>query len=172
MKEVAVQYFVEGDDEKKLVNTLKNQLGVIRPGKVQKLNVIENKIPMRVLRPLKKGTVVVLIFDTDTGKIDILNSNIEMLKGCTYISKVITIPQVKKLEHELVHCCDIKNILELLNSRSEKDFKSDLIRVTNLDSKLKEHRFDIKLFWNRQPDFPYQKIANEAEQIKLIKKQH
>ena len=33
-------YLVEGDDEKKLVNTLKNSMGLIHPGKVQKLNVI------------------------------------------------------------------------------------------------------------------------------------
>lgn len=37
-------YLVEGDDEKKLVNTLKNSMGLIHPGKVQKLNVIECNI--------------------------------------------------------------------------------------------------------------------------------
>ena len=170
MKEINVQYFVEGEDEKKLVNTLKNQLGVIRPGKVQKLNVVENKIPINILRTLKKGTMVVLVFDTDTEKTDTLNNNIEMLKDCSFISSVITITQVKNLEDELVRSCNIKNIKELLNSRSKKDFKSDLIRITNLDSKLKEHEFDINLFWSKQPDKPYQKIVNEADQIKIIAK--
>lgn len=167
MKNVNVQYFVEGEDEKKLINTLKNQLGVIQSGKVQKLNVIENKISMNILRTLKKGTVVVLVFDTDTGKTEILNKNIKMLNECSFISKVITIPQVKNLEDELVRCCNIINITELLNSRSKKDFKSDLIHVTNLDSKLREHGFNINLFWNKQPDAPYQRIVNEAAQIKI-----
>lgn len=41
MKSEFVQYFVEGEDEKKLINVLKTDLRVIRPGKVQKLNVVE-----------------------------------------------------------------------------------------------------------------------------------
>lgn len=40
MRNKFVQYFVEGEDEEKLIHALKSDLGVIRPGKVQKLNVI------------------------------------------------------------------------------------------------------------------------------------
>ncbi len=167
MKNINIQYFVEGEDEKKLINTLKNQLGVIESGKVQRLNVIENKISDNIIRTFKRNTIVVLVFDTDTKNTDILNSNIKKLKACKFISKVITIPQVYNLEDELVHSCNIKDITELLNSRSKKDFKSDLIHITNLDSKLKEHSFDINLFWSQQPNFPYQNISNDS---KLIKK--
>lgn len=167
MKNVNIQYYVEGEDEKKLVNTLKNQLRVIKAGKVQRLNVIENKINDSILRTLNKGTIVVLIFDTDTKNNDILKSNILKLNSCSFVSKVITIPQVHNLEEELIRSCNIKKITELLNSRSKKDFKSDLLRITNLDSKLKEHEFDINFFWNQQPKAPYQDIPNEA---KLIKK--
>ncbi len=170
MKNVNFQYFVEGDDEKKIINTLKNQLGVIQTGKVQKLNVIQNKIPMNILRTLKKGTIVVLVFDTDTSNVNILNSNIERLNKCSYISKVITIPQVKNLEDELVRSCDIKDILELLNSRSKKDYKRDLISITNLEYKLNQHKFNINLFWNEQPEFPFQHILNESSQIKILTK--
>ena len=170
MKNVNIQYFVEGEDEKKLINTLKKQLGVVQPGKVQNLNVIQSRIPMNVLRTLKKGTMVVLVFDTDTGNADILNDNIRLLKSCSFISKVITVPQVKNLEDELVRSCDIRNITELLNSRSKKDYKSDLIRITNLDSKLKEHKFDINQFWSKQPEHPYQHITNDASQIKIYAK--
>lgn len=170
MKNVNVHYFVEGEDEKKLINTLKNQLGVIESGKVQKLNVIENKISDNILMTLKRNTIVVLVFDTDTKKSDILNSNIKKLNACNFVSKVLTIPQVYNLEDELVRSCKIKEITELLNSRSRKDFKSDLIHVTNLDSKLKEHSFDINLFWSQQPDVPYQNISNDSELIKNIHK--
>lgn len=145
---------------------MKNQLGVIQAGKVQKLNVVENRIPLNILRTLKKGTIVVLVFDTDTEKVDVLKHNIKLLKECKFISKIITIPQVKNLEDELVRSCDIRNITELLGSRSKREFKSDLIRITNLDSKLKEHKFDINLFWNQQPGAPYQEIINEATLIK------
>ena len=33
----------------------------------------------------------------------------------------------------LVRSCDIKKITELLNSKSKKDYKADLIRANNLD---------------------------------------
>lgn len=167
MKNVKYQYFVEGEDEKKLLNTLKNQLGLVRAGKVQVLNVVQNKFPDAILRTLTNGTVIVLVFDTDTGNADILNSNIKLLNKCPFISRVITVPQVKNLEDELVRSCDIGNITQLLNSRSKKDYKSDLIRITNLESKLKEHKFDISRFWSKQPEAPYQNIANDASQIKL-----
>ena len=71
-------YLVE-DDEKKLVNTLKNSMGLIHPGKVQKLNVIECNITDLHLRTLAKGTIVVLIFDTDTDNVARLDKNIEKL---------------------------------------------------------------------------------------------
>lgn len=168
MRNVNVQYYVEGEDEKKLVNTLKNQLRVIVPGKVQKLNVIQDKINSNILRTLKKGTIVVLIFDTDTDNVDTLNNNIQKLEKCSFVSEIVTIPQVPDLESELIRSCNIKKITQLLNSRSKKDFKSDLIRITNLDMKLKEHEFDINLFWNQQPDFPYQNIPNNSKIIKIL----
>lgn len=168
MRNVNVQYYVEGEDEKKLVNTLKNELCVIVPGKVQRLNVIESKISDNILRTIKKGTVVVLVFDTDTNSVNMLKNNIKKLNECKFISKVIAIPQVPNLEKELIRSCNINKITELLNSRSEKDFKSDLIHITNLGSKLREHNFDIKLFWNQQPSSPYEDINNESGLIKKL----
>ena len=163
-------YLVEGDDEKKLVNTLKNSTGLIHPGKVQKLNVIECNITDLHLRTLAKGTIVVLIFDTDTDTVALLDKNIEKLKSCSAISAVVTIPQVPNLEGELVRSCNIKVITELLNSKSTKEYKSDLIRVSNLDQKLKEHQFDINIFWSKNPKPPYHLIENQATVIKQPKK--
>ena len=150
-------YLVEGDDEKKLVNTLKNSMGLIHPGKVQKLNVIECNITDLHLRTLAKGTIVVLIFDTDTDNVARLDKNIEKLKSCSAISAVVTIPQVPNLEGELVRSCNIKVI-------------ADLIRVSNLDQKLKEHQFDINIFWSKNPKPPYHLIENQATVIKQPKK--
>ncbi len=167
MKNVSIQYYVEGEDEKKLVSVLKSNMGVIKPGKVQKLNVLQSQISNAILRTLKKGTVVVLIFDTDTKKVDVLNRNIQKLKKCRFVSDIITIPQVPNLESELVRSCNIKKITELLNSSSKKDFKSELIHISNLEQKLTEHGFDINVFWTQQPDAPYQNITNNAEKIKV-----
>ena len=52
---------------------------IIVPGKVQKLNVVQNIIPDAIIRTLTIGTVVVLVFDTDTNNSNILKSNITKL---------------------------------------------------------------------------------------------
>ena len=170
MRRMNIQYYVEGECEKKLINVLKSDLGVIKSGKVQKLNVVQNIISDAILRTLSNGTTVVLVFDTDTENLDILNKNIEKLKACSFVSKIITIPQVPNLEEELVRSCKVKKITELLNSSSKREFKSDMIRVSNLHSKLKKHEFDIKLFWSQQSQAPYQGIVNDADKIKIISK--
>ena len=168
MRNEIIQYYVEGEDERALVDVLKNELRVIKPGKVHVFNVVEKQLPDAMVRTIKKGTTVVLIFDTDTGQIDTLERNIAKLKAYGFSSKIVLVPQVPNLEGELVHSCNIRKITELLNSRSEKEFKSDLIHITNLGSKLREHDFDINLLWNRQAKAPYQNISNEAAKIKII----
>ena len=65
--------------------------------------------------------MVVLVFDVDAGSRDILNANIQKLENCQAVTEVVTIPQVPKLEIELVRSCDIRQIKELLNSRSKDD---------------------------------------------------
>ena len=165
-KSANIQYFVEGEDEKKIVNTLKNDLKVIIPGKVQIINVIQNIVSDMILRTFKQGTIVILVFDTDTNNIDTLVKNIEKLEKHRNVLDVITISQVKNLEDELTYSCNIRKITDLLNSRSISNFKSDLIHITNLDSKLKEHSFNITRFWSRNPESPYEFITNQADKIK------
>lgn len=167
MRNKKLHYLVEGEDEEKLVNTLKKELRLIEPGRVKLLNVVEEEIPDAFLRTVALGTVFVLVFDTDTGQREILDRNIKKLKSKKY--GVITIPQVSNLEEELERCCNIKNITELLNSRSERDFKRDIKRVTNLASKLREHQFNINRFWIGKPTPPYQDIENQGAKVKLSK---
>lgn len=169
MKTKYIQYYVEGEDEEKLINTLKTQLGVIKTGKVQKMNVVEQEITDMRLRTLSRGTMVVLVFDTDTWNLDTLKKNIRTLKNCKSVSEIVLVPQVPNLEGELLRCCNIRKIEELLSSKSRSEFKSDLIRVSNLDKKLKDHQFDINLFWSRNPPQPYQDLENQAARVKLIK---
>lgn len=169
VKSKYVQYYVEGQDEEKLINVLKTQLGLIIPGKVQRLNVVEQGINNVRLRALSAGTMVILVFDTDTGKIDILKKNIEVLRACKSVTDIVLIPQVPNLEGELVRSCNIRKIEELLKSKSKTEFKSDLIRVSNLAQKLQEHQFDIRLFWSSKAPAPYQELENQADMVKLLK---
>lgn len=167
MRTKFVQYYVEGETEEKLLQTLKNDLNIIKPGNVQKLNVIDHIITDARLMTVRPGTMVVLLFDTDTKKTDILHQNLEKLKTCPAVSEFITIPQIFNLEDELVHSCDIKEITDLLGSKSKKDFKTDFIRTKNLSDKLAKHQFNINRLWCRQPLPPYQNIKNQADKIKL-----
>lgn len=167
MKSKYVLYYVEGEDEQKLIDVLKSKLRVIKPGKVQKLNVIEQKITYARLRTISRGTMIVLVFDTDTNNSDVLKENIKILESWSAISEVVTIPQFHNLEQELVNSCNIKNITELLNSKSKTGFKNDIIHVSNLDKKLQEHEFNINVFWSKQPESPYDFIKNQSEKVKL-----
>lgn len=167
MRTKYVQYYVEGDDEEKLVNVLKNELRVIRPGKVQKMNVVQNEFNEMRLRPLLPGTMAVLIFDVDAGNPETLQKNIKILEKYPRISEVVTIPQVRKLEDELIRSCGLKNITELLNSKSRSEFKSDIIKVSNLAKKLREHGFDINKFWIGRPIPPYERIMNQSDKVKI-----
>lgn len=167
VKSKFIQYYVEGPDDKKVVDTLKTKMGLVKPGKVHVLNVVTEEITDLRLRALSPGTMVVLVFDVDAGNIEILNRNIQKLKECKAVSEIVTIPQVPKLEDELVRSCNIRQIKELLNSRTNEDFKRDVMRVTNLDAKLREHKFDIGSFWSTTPTPPYQDIPNQAAKVKL-----
>ena len=169
MKTNFVQYYVEGKDEVKLINVLKSDLRTIKAGKVQQLNVIEQEIKLMHLRTLSPGTMVVLVFDTDTGSLGYLKKNIETLKACRAVSEIVLIPQVPNLEGELVRSCNIKKIEELLNSQSKNEFKSEFIRISNLAQKLQEHKFDMRVFWSGKPTGVYQEIQNQSEKVKLAK---
>lgn len=73
------QYFVEGENEEKLLKVLKTDMGLIEAGKIQKFNVVQEKITNARLMSLKEKTIVVLVFDTDTGK-----DRYERKKGCSW----------------------------------------------------------------------------------------
>lgn len=162
-------YFVEGNDDKKIVEVLKTNLQLIIPGKVDKFNVVESLLNSRHLmnfKNKKNGTTVILVFDTDTGNVKVLEKNIEFLKKQSIIKEVICITQVDNLEDELIRSCAIKKIKELTNSKSDSDFKRDVLRINNLDQRLKDCKFEMSKFWSTEPKGVYHKVKNEASKIK------
>ena len=88
-----IQYYVEGEVERKLVNVLKTELRVIIPGKVDVFNVASKLFTNARLMAIKPKTTVVLIFDTDVGNNAILNKNIRTLEKCKNVTDILTIPQ-------------------------------------------------------------------------------
>lgn len=137
------QYYVEGEDERALLAVLKTEMELIVPGKIDVLNVVQQKVTSTRLMSLKKGTTVVLVFDTDAGNTDVLKENLKILNKCSQVNGVICIPQVNNLEDELIRSCDIKQIKELLGSKSNKDYKHDLI----IEKTLKTSCLLILLTW-------------------------
>lgn len=164
-------YYVEGEDEKSVIDTLKKDLSCIESGRVEKFNVIQNRFTTARIRPLKPGTVVVLVYDTDVDKnMEILQLNVKFLKKQSGIKDVMCIPQVRNLEDELVRACAIKDIKELTKSGTKSDYKTDLIKCSNLDSRLKKCQFDISKFWNQKPTNGFNQFGNDAECIKIMPK--
>lgn len=164
------QYFVEGDDDKKIVDTLKTEMQLIIPGKVQKFNVVEKLLNNNHIMSLKEGTHVVLVFDIDTDNVEILKQNIRFLNTQKTVKEVICVMQVQNLEDELVRCCNIRQIKELTKSKSNKDFKTDVLHISNLEKRLKECGFDFSKLWVSVPGNVYKGIEHSAHKIKKKQK--
>lgn len=160
------QYYVEGEDEEKLINVLKSDMQCIVAGKVQVLNPVIEKITATRLRTLKKNTTVILVFDTDVGDSKILEENIKVLNKCQSVRQVYCVTQVKNIEDELKYCCNIKSIDELLGTSGSKDFKRRLINEKNLKKKLEAAKFDIQKLWSLSPGGAFSHIKNDSEKIK------
>ena len=165
-KNLIIEYYVEGEDEKKLIEVLKTDMQIIKPGKVRVLNVVSERITAARLMSLKPNSAVVLVFDTDVGDTTILEENIKALCKCTSVVDVITIPQVKKLEDELVKSCNIKDVKQFFDSQGIKKFKSDFIKEKNLKKKLLDKGFDINKLWSSKPTGKFASITNQADKIK------
>ena len=80
-KKEIYHYYVEGEDEKSLLNALKRDLGCIQSGKIDIVNVVQTKFSVARIRPLKPDTSVVLVYDTDVdNSINIFQYNLDFLK--------------------------------------------------------------------------------------------
>jgi len=160
-------YLVEGECEKKLLEVFKEQKSMIIPGKVSCFNIVQEHITTAFLRTLPDNTTVILLFDTDTNNADILLDNIRALTNHTHVKSVKCVPQVKNLEDELVKTTNIKEIRELLGSKSNKDFKHDFISEKRLFEKLRLHKFDFSVLWSSLPEGAFKRINNDANTIKV-----
>lgn len=164
-----LKYYVEGENEKKIVEVLRSEYRTIKAGKVEKLNITCQEITKSKIMQLKWGTIVVVIFDTDRDDkkiIEMVEKNLRFLRGQKSINDVICIMQVDNLEDELIRSCNIKHAKELTGSKSKKDFKSDMLHISNLKTKLEEKGFDQNKFWNSSPKNGYNKFQNESSKIK------
>ncbi len=74
---------------------------------------------------------------------------------------------MKNLENELLYSCQVKDIRELTNSRSQSDVKRDLLRLKNLAAILEKCGFSAQRLWSRNALEEFAWIENRANTIKL-----
>ena len=124
--------------------------GKILPGKSKKLNVVQSLIPKSILLGIKPDTNVVLVFDTDVIiNLDVVKKNIGNIKKYCHGVKIIYLLQVKNLEEELVHCIDVKSVIELTKSKSLSNFKADfrMMKQEQCRRTLDKHKIDVDRLW-------------------------
>lgn len=168
LKNCNLFYLVEGECDEAVVRALKEKY--IHSGKIKVINVATKKVSDLVRRSIKTSTVCVLIFDTDIfnagkGNSKIILENISKLEKSPNVKKVIIICQDQNLEDEIVRATSIKNIKDLLGSKTVTDFKREVISCSNLLKKFEDKDFDISKFWT-QPNLAFVKKPNEADLIK------
>lgn len=164
-----IMYIVEGPTEKKLIDNIKNNH--ILSGKVYVKNLAQNGSIETILKMIKPKTHVIIVFDTDLDCKNNFNcfcENIEKIKKCKNTKNIILIPQISNLEDELIFSTNIKTIKEFTKSKSNKEFKTDFLAMTdsNIPRKLIELKFDINQIWSRTPKNIYKKFKNDAATIK------
>ncbi len=166
-KNILYKYYVEGEGEKRIIDILKNDYKSIKPGKIEVFNVNQNRFSDMRIRTLKEKTVVVLVYDVDVNKdgINNLDWNVNFLKSKNNVKSVVCIPQVENLEDELLAACNIKEVKEITKSKSNTNYKSDLLKCNNLYSRLQHSGFDYNKFWKKCPQNAYKKYGNDSKKI-------
>jgi len=144
-----IQYFVEGECEKALINELKQSPGnTLLAGKVEVFNFINKILSDQRILALRKNTIIVLVYDIDVEKTDILEANISKLRNFGF-NNVKHIQSIKNFEEELVYSSSLKNINAMYNTEGLEEFKNKFLHQSNLYSKLRTIDFDINKMWSR-----------------------
>lgn len=158
-------YLVEGQCERKIIDTLKSN-NLICAGKIIVLNVVQELVTDLFLRTIKPNTTIILVFDTDKPDVGILSKNLSTLNKSKQVKDVLCVLQVRNLEDELSRSTGVSDLKRITGSKSNKDFKTDLIREKKLYEKLNKNRFNIKTMWSQNPPEEYIQFKNDGYKIK------
>ncbi|HPY98610.1 MAG TPA: hypothetical protein PLZ06_06155 [Clostridia bacterium] len=161
-------YFVEGETEACLIRAIRQKY--IQSGRITKINLLEKDIPSGFIKTIKPFTILIIVFDTDVDDMKLverLKNNTGKLKKSSHVKDVILIPQVNNLEDEIKYATDISEIKDLLQSKSNKDFKRDFCKCNNVTDCLVKHSFNIEKFWSRKARNKYSIFENDGKKIKL-----
>lgn len=166
-KDYRYQYYVEGQCEQKLLTVFKEQKTLILPGKIEVFNVIQESFTNLHLRTLSDRTIAILVFDTDIGETEIFRDNLRILRKDHRIRAVWCVLQVNNLEDELLRSTNVREIKDLINAPSNKDFKHYFVNEKRLFEKLNLHAFNFDKIWISHPKHGFEEIINDGRRIKL-----
>lgn len=162
-----VIYYAEGECEKKLLCCLKDH-NLITQGRVQVFNVIQNKLSKAKLMSIKPESTIILVFDADVNTdLSIYRENCKEIKNTVVKPTIYNLVQIKNLEEELKRATNVSQIKELTGSKSNSDFKSDFVNLSDCYSTLLNHDFDITQLWQQKPSGVFSDIKQST--IKVIR---
>ena len=174
-----LQYYAEGECEMNLLRTFmhaKKGDCLIRPGRIEKLNPVAEKISRVKAMTIRKGTRVALVFDTDIDNTAILEENVKTLKEVAGLGEkdIYFLMAVNRFEEELVFSCgsinSVKTLICQFGSQGTKSFKADFCNCRNLEEKMRSLGFDLKKMWTRSPNKPFDRFQNCGKSIKFNRK--
>lgn len=133
-----------------MVDYSKNKdIKIFKNGETILLNIMNEKLTGLKIQQIKEDDLVVLIYDTDVNKTNILEYNISFFKSLR-INNIIHVQSVENFEDELIYSCNIKNVNEIFKTTKVKEFKSKFIKCKNIKEKLKEIDFNGEKIWSRK----------------------
>ncbi len=166
-------YFVEGECEKAFIKAFmhaeKGEYS-LKPGKVEVFNFVFNKLSPAKALTIKRGTKIVIVYDTDVKQIETFENNLEILINYLgiKIQDIIFVPSVKNFEEEMLYSCSsTKSINDIFNTKWQEDFKNKFINHSDLVSKLYNIGFSFEKMWSRLPSEPFKIYKNSFNQIKI-----
>ena len=71
-------------------------------------------------------------------------------------------------EDELIYACGIREIKEITKSRSNSDFKTDLLHSRNVGQLLRNCGFDFSRLWNRTVAFEWESLRKGKPDRKAV----
>lgn len=144
-----IHYYVEGECEAKLINALKTvKDNFIRPGKVEVFNVIRDRISKFRIATLKRNTIIVLVYDVDVRRVNILDENIRLLKSAGF-SYIHHIQSLDCFEDEILYSSSLNDINDCFKTERVDGFKARSIEHKDILTKLKSIGFNPKKMWSR-----------------------
>ena len=175
MQKDLFRYYVEGGCEANFLVSFMHAPSSqhrIRPGKIEILNPVTERISKVKAMTIKKGTKVVLVFDTDIPNVSILNENVKTLRTVAGLTRndILFVMSVNCFEDELIFACPkfrtVKDLIQFFGARGLSDYKSDFSKNKNLVEKLRQAGFDMERIWSRPANAPFDVYSIDAKQIK------